>query len=452
MSLSTWLGFKPKTALPQVYWQQSIDVQMLIDGLLGQPVDRLWRDQPHLRTVVGFIARNIAHLGLHVYRRDADDGRTRVRDGPLPTLLARPNGQTTQYELVYSTVASLCLFDIAFWYYAQDRSAPSGWAIRAIPSPWVIGTIGQSAFTVEAYKVALPSSKGQWVEIPADQMLVFHGWDPNDPTQGASPVLALKAILAEQVSAQIYRNQIWERGGRVGSYIHRPKDAPPWSEEARDRFVGQYRDAYSGDRAPRAGGEPLLEDGMELRRLGFSAKDDQFIEAAKLSLETCAQVFHINPTMIGVLDNANYSNVREFRQMLYGDSLGPWLAQFEQRINGLLVPLLAPTDHYVEFNLAAKLAGNFEEQASVMQSAIGAPWMTVNEGRAKQNMPAIDGGDELIRPLNVTAPGDKEPIPAELEPPPEPSEEEKTNGHVLVNEYWRAAVQDGTNQREVSRR
>ena len=202
-----------------MYWQQSIDVQMLVDGLLGQPVDRLWRDQPHLRTVVGFIARNIAHLGLHVYRRDADDGRTRVRDGPLPTLLARPNAQTTSFELIYSTIASLCLFDIAFWYYAEDRSAPSGWAIRQIPSPWVIGSIGQSAFTVEAYKVALPSSKGQWVEIPADQMLVFHGWDPNDPTQGASPVLALKSILAEQISAQIYRNQVWQRGGRVGSYI-----------------------------------------------------------------------------------------------------------------------------------------------------------------------------------------------------------------------------------------
>ena len=183
---------------------------------------------------------------------------------------------------------------------------------------------------------------------------------------------------------------------------------------------------------------------------GSSAKDDQFIEAAKLSLETVAQVYHINPTMIGVLDNANYSNVREFRQMLYGDSLGPYLAQFEQRINALLVPLLAPTDHYVEFNLAAKLAGNFEEQASVMQSAIGAPWMTVNEGRAKQNMPAIDGGDELIRPLNLTQPGSQTPIPAEPEPP-EPTEEEKTNGHVLVNEYWRAAVQNGADRGQVSR-
>lgn len=449
MSLRSWFGFGPKTPPAQVYWHQDIDVQTLLDGLLGQPVGRLWREQPHLRTVVGFIARNIAHLGLHVYRREDDDGRTRLRDGPLPTLLDRPNGQRTTYELIYETVASLCLFDIAFWYVAVDNSAPSGWVIRHIPSSWIIGTIGKSAFTVDAYKVALPSSNGQWAEIPAGQMMVFHGWNPDDPTQGSSPVHALKSILAEQVSAQIYRNQVWLRGGRVGSYIYRPPEAPPWDDVARSSWVQSYRDTYAGDNAPRAGGEPLMEDGMELRRVGFSAKDDMFIEAAKLSLETCAQVYHLNPTMIGVLDNANYSNVREFRQMLYGDSLGPYLAQFEQRINGLLVPRMASPGTYVEFNLAAKLAGNFEEQSKVMQSAIGAPWMTINEGRAKQNLPAVAGGDELVRPLNITAPGSQTPIPAE--PEPDPSTEEKHNGHILVNEYWRA-VQDGADQREVSRR
>ena len=32
--------------------------------------------------------------------------------------------------------------------------------------------------------------------------------------------------------------------------------------------------------------------------------------------------------------------------------------------------------------------------------------MTVNEARAQNNMTAIDGGDDLIRPLNVGTAGD----------------------------------------------
>lgn len=427
MGLAAWLGFSPKTPPPpQVYTTHTVDFQSILAEILDQPVERLWREQPHLRTVVGFIARNIAQLGWHAYQRDNEDGRNRLRDAPIARLLQTPNAQDTAYDLVYATVASMCLYDESYWFIGQDKS-PSGWAIRHIPSPWVIGTIGESAFTVEAYKIAVPGSR-KYLEVPSDEMVMFHGWNPLDPKLGTSPVIALKTILAEQIHAQIYRDQMWKRGGRVGNWIYRPPDAPEWSGDARERWIKSYRNAYTGDQGKRAGGEPLFEDGMELRSNRFSAKDEQYIEGNKLSLETCAQVYFINPTMVGVLDNANYSNVREFRRALYGDTLGPVIAQLEQRINRAVVPKLADPDVYVEFNLQAKLAGSFEEQAGVLQTSIGAPWLTVNEGRARQNLPAVDGGDDLIRPLNVTQNGDQNPVPAgDAEPMPAPSK----NGFVV---------------------
>ena len=57
---------------------------------------------------------------------------------------------------------------------------------------------------------------------------------------------------------------------------------------------------------------------------------------------------------------------------------------------------------YAEFDITAKLAGSFEGQASVLSTSTGGPWMTRNEARARQNPPAIEGGDELIVPMNVT--------------------------------------------------
>jgi hypothetical protein len=64
-------------------------------------------------------------------------------------------------------------------------------------------------------------------------MIVFRGWNPVDPNLRCPPVHALKSILAEQVHAQVFRDQMWQRGGRVGNYISRPKDAN-WGDEARD--------------------------------------------------------------------------------------------------------------------------------------------------------------------------------------------------------------------------
>jgi HK97 family phage portal protein len=421
---------------PVVYWQQSVDVGLLVDGMLQQPIERLWREQPHLRTVVGFIARNIAHLGLHAFERDAADGRNRLREGPLVQLLEQPNPQTTLYELIYATAASMCLYDVSYWYVGEDNNAVSGWVIRHLPTPWVIGTVGASAFAIDAYKVALPNNNGQWVEIPSKQIIEFHGWSPNDPKIGSSPVHALKSILAEQVHAQVFRDQMWRNGGRVGQYLTRPADAGDWGRgengkpSARERFIEQWQE-FAGDKGPKAGRTPLLEDGMELKSSRFSAKDEQYVEGNKLSLETVAQVYHINPTMVGLLDNANYSNVREFRRMLYGDTLGPYLAQFEQRINTRLVRRVAarPDATYVEFNLNAKLAGSFEEQGAVLQTAVGGPWMTRNEARAKQNMPAIEGGDELILPLNLGQNGDQNPTPAAPpNEPDDPTEGEKHRG------------------------
>ena len=44
-----------------------------------------------------------------------------------------------------------------------------------------------------------------------------------------------------------------------------------------------------------------------------------------------------------------------------------------------------------------------------MQSAVGGPWMTRNEARARLNLPPVEGGDELIVPLNVIAGGQASP-------------------------------------------
>jgi len=176
-----------------------------------------------------------------------------------------------------------------------------------------------------------------------------------------------------------------------------------WENSDRRRFKASWQAQYSG-RGSGTGGTPILEDGMKFVPHHLSAHDEQLVDVAKLSLATVASVYHVNPTMVGLLDNANYSNVREFRKSLYGDSLGPIIKQIEGTLNVFLLPKMGiDTDRfYVEFNLEEKLRASFEEKAAVTSTAVGAPWMTVNEARELNNLKNIDGGDELIMPLNMT--------------------------------------------------
>jgi len=375
--------------------------------ILGLTPEELYRTQPHLRTVLSFVARNVAHLGLHAFERASDGNRERLRADPLALLLKYPNPDMTQFELLESLASDTGLYDVAYWWVFEDVDRLSGWQIRPIPPSWVAEQRGGNAFSVGEYVVIAPS--GERTPIPADQMLVFHGWNPGRPKHGTSPVETLKQVLAEQVQAWSYREQVWQRGGRVGAYITRPKDSN-WSPEARERFARDWKDRWTGKDGKKAGGTPILEDGMTLNRLGFSAREDEWAEVAKLALATVAAVYHVNPVMVGILDNANFSNTKEFRKMLYSETLGPTLARFEDRINAFLVPRVAPDrDAYVEFNIAEKLQGDFEEQAAILSTATGSPWMTRNEARALRNLPAIEGGDELVVPLNVLIGGQASP-------------------------------------------
>lgn len=76
----------------------------------------------------------------------------------------------------------------------------------------------------------------------------------------------------------------------------------------------------------------------------------------------------------------------------------------------LLEKLGVEDDVYFEFNIEEKLRASFEEKAQVTSTAVGGPWMTRNEARAMNNLPSVDGGDDLLVPLNTAVdPGEEPP-------------------------------------------
>ncbi|WP_328700636.1 phage portal protein [Corynebacterium wankanglinii] len=387
---------------------------------LARDVDKLgaaelYAQQPHLRTVVTFIAEQIAAVSLHTFERVPDGGRERVRVGDetgdnslyadrpglVPQLMQKPNKHQLMQDLLRASILDYLLFDEFMW--AIDEAPDKLPEIVRIPVSWIVGRKWEDPWTLKAIRIR--DNRGYVREYSGEKLIHVHGYNPEYEEIGVSPVDSLKETLREQLQAASYRSELWRNGPRLGGVITRPpeKDVGKWSPEGRRRFKASLAAQYSAG-GSNAGGTMVLEDGMKFEPQHLNAKDEQLPEMTKLSLSTVAQVYHVNPTMVGLLDNANYSNVQAFRQSLYVDSLGPLIKQIEGTINSFVLPMLKvdETRYYVEFNLEEKLRGNFEEQAAMQTAAAGGPWMTINEVRAMRNLPAIEGGDDLIRPLNVT--------------------------------------------------
>ena len=388
------LGFR---GTPVYIGGASYDLDEALQHVRGMTASQMYKTQPHLRTVVAFLGRNIAHLGLHAYRRINETDRERDTSTGVGAWLSgrRANPTMTLYDLVYAAVVDLALYDRA---YMLPYEGSDGWEVYRVPPVWVTPR-KKDALGISEYNIGWGDSGGTVVD--RSRIVAIEGYSPSSVT-GVSPALdALRDVLAEQIQAMKYRRQLWARGGRVSAVLERPSGAPRWSDAAREAFREDWYAKYTGS-GSHAGGTPILEDGMTLNRVDYSATDQQYIEGVQLSFTTVASVFHINPTMVGVLDNANYSNVREFRKMLYGDTLGPLIAQLESALNAWLLPMMGSEEGiYVEFNVAEKLQGDFEAQSQFFQSAVGRPYMSANEARARLNLRAVDGGDDLVTPLNV---------------------------------------------------
>ena len=377
------------------------------DQVLNLTARNLYNTQDNLAAVVNFISSSIAQLPLKVYTRDENDERKRDRDSVAAKLLWKPNGDQTEYEFMFSLVAELKIFGCVYVWKLPDTDSDSGYQIRIIPTDWVTNTEKVTPYGPDKIRVTADGYGS--IEIPREEFVPFRKYSPGNPSGYVSPISALRQTLEEQIQAGRFRKELWRSSGRLNAQIVRPKDVQPWTEETKKKWVEAFREAW-GAGGSKAGSIPLMEDGMEIKTFNASFKEQQWVESVKLSREAVAAAYRINPSLVWHSDTQTYASSKDNARALYAECLGPDLQMIQQRINSFLLPMIgASPDTYVEFDLTEKLKGDFEQRAAVIQSSVGGPWLTRNEARRDNNLPPIEGGDELIVPLNVITGGQASP-------------------------------------------
>ena len=221
---------------------------------------QLYRTQPNLRAVISFLADNAAQIPIKVYERASDTDRPRVLESPAAKLLKNPNPDMTAFEFKRWMYSDLLLYERFLTLLIPSKVTESGWELRPIPAAWIRSYRGSSPFSPESIIVGVPGNSP--IEIPESMFVLFHGYDPTDPMRQYSRISALKETLHEQVESNSFRRQMWHRGGRFNSYLTRPKDVQPWSNEAFERFKETFKASWAGSEAGEGGGMPILEDGM----------------------------------------------------------------------------------------------------------------------------------------------------------------------------------------------
>jgi HK97 family phage portal protein len=351
----------------------------------------LYRKQPAVRTVVDWQAKQIAQLNPKLYMRVSDTDRQEESDHPLAVILRQPNPRTTRFRHMRDTVADIGIYDRAYWSKLRTRGLVTG-LLRVPP-----GRVQVEFDRTELRNRYLVDGK----LVDRDDLVIFPGYHPEGSEQGVSPLETLRQVLAEEWAARTHAEWFWRNSARREGVISRPVDAPKWSPTARTRFRDSWEQTMTGGR--NAGRTGILEEGMTWKDTSFSPKEAMYIDGRRLTYEEVWRVYA--PSLAGMLDAGPAANIEAFHRQTYQDVLAP-LCQFIEDEIGLQLLTLPEFDFgpaYVEFGLRDKLKGSFVDETQALTTAVGVPHLTINEARARQNLPRINEpwADIPVQPLNV---------------------------------------------------
>jgi len=404
---------------PQARWMSASSNSLNLYGL-NQAYADIYRTQPNVRICVDFKARNVAQLALQVFRRVSDTDRERLVDHDLARWLGKPNPGTTTYRLIEDLMTDFGIYFRAYWLKVRYRGVDGRDAIGLVRLPpeemTEEGPLYPTAF--------IWTVNGRERRFAPSEIVHFAGYQ-----RGISPLETLRRILAEESAAGEHREGFWRNAARIDGVVTRPKEVKRYTKEQALDWREQWQAAYAGGQG--SGKTVLLQDGEIFTPQSFSAKDSEYTVGGKLRREICAAEYHIPQPMVGILEHATFSNIKEQHKHLYADCLGPDLVMIVQEVKRqLLVECDDQKDIYSEFNIDAKLAGSFEEQAQSLQIAVGKPWMKVNEARAIRNLPRDENpeSDEIAPqqggPSDATARPGNRPDPNRFTPEPDDEDDD----------------------------
>ena len=212
-----------------------------------------------------------------------------------------------------------------------------------------------------------------------------------DPLGGMSTLTFARnsfsaAQAADRAAAGMFRN-----GLRPSGVIKFKEWLTPEQRAVADaRITEKYLGAINS-------GRPFIaEGGMDYQHLSISPEDAQMLETRQFSIEEVCRFFGVPPVLIGHAgaSTAWPTSVEQQIIMFVQFTLRRRLKRIEQAIQK---QLLSPADRargvVVEWNIEGLLRGDSAARASFYGAGINAGWLTINEVRARENLPAVTGGE-----------------------------------------------------------
>lgn len=235
----------------------------------------------------------------------------------------------------------------------------------------------------------------------SDEVLHIRGLS-DDGVVGLSPIAEQRITLGSAQAVNDYGARFFENDVRPGVHFKHPGKL---GDVAYKRLKDELNAAYAGANRFKPA---LLEEGMDIVRLGVTNEEAQFLETRRLSREEICAVFRVPQHLAGILDRSTFSNIEHQAISFVTHTVVPYCVRWEQEINSHPALLGAQDEFFAEFNVDALLRGDLAARYAAYATGRNWGWLSANDVRRRENMNSIgEQGDRYLEPLNTSVAGDK---------------------------------------------
>lgn len=344
---------------------------------------------------------DIGCLPSYVFNRFTNK---RWKNHPALALLnQRPNVRMTPFTRRKLLEYSIYTTGNAYDWIVRDPISRE--AVELVP---LVGTLVQRLITKEGslwYAVTDPISR-ELFYLPQEDICDYKDFS-RDGVEGLSVLSYARETISSGLAAQAYNRSFYEHGGQpsgvlmvdtpMSGNVMDPVTGQPTDKKIKDAIREEWERTQGG--AQNAHRIAVLDYGMKYQSLGISQKDAMFVEQQDITVADVARFFNFPLYKLQSGKQSYQSN--EQQGIEYVNSLRPNVLQREQEQSfKLLPPSQQERGWCIRTNMMALLRSDSGARAGYYKTMRELGAYSVNDIRALEDLPGVEGGDEYLASLN----------------------------------------------------
>lgn len=283
--------------------------------------------------------------------------------------------------------------------------------VELIPIPWRLVTPWRDGAGHIWYTVIHPVTGAPMV-LPNEDVCHYKS-ATRDGLTGISVLRRASEVISAAGAAQQFEKAYYERGGQplgvlststdLGGYAQASgggvlRDPDGSAVTKREKLRREWEKVHAGPSA--AHRIAVLDNGLSYTPIAASNRDAQFVESKEVSVRDIARFFGVPLYKLQEGKQSYESNEQNSIEYVVS-TLSPIVSQYEEEQTWkLLLPSERRAGLEIRINLMAELRGDIKSRGTWFTMMRNISAFSPNDIRALEDLPDVEGGDDLYASLN----------------------------------------------------